>query len=681
MLSRLAPDHRAGRGKTRMPYGNFSDLRLLDGGPFVVGGGASAGTFEAFQTVLSAPPELLAKRIAMPISAAEDEMRLEPGRIYPIPPGAFIAIADGPLSLTEMLWPRFLRRPINKFFESLSAHAGTCGAGIDFSGTGSEGRVGVRAVKGTGDEIRVWVPGSSTGQEAIAIAMQIAEELERIEDDTKVAIFATEIEEDALRVARKGVFPNVIIDEVPASPLARYFKTTSEGYEVRSKPREMVRFSNESITNDPPLAPDVPKHVDNDLQGFTTQVLHFALKDDGHPLLGPAETTRIIDDRPDAAPDPSVVAVRSDVAGHDCVQELEFELDRARKTIDELETSNKELKRLNEQMMSMNEALQSSNEELSATNDVLQFKIGELYDVTPQAMALLSADGTYLRVSNKMAEINGLSADDHIGRSMRDTLPVLARRMEGKTPASGDERRLFSTDGYPVMNADEVVAIGVDFRDITEQTEIATEHRRVVQELQHRVKNMLANVLALVSHARRDATVDLAVVDTLAARIKALAHTHKVLTQENWRAANIYSLIGPETRDIYGSDRVTLKGPALQVNARAALALGMVIHELATNAAKYGAFSTDGGKVSLTWLRLDYGAETRVVFTWKETGGPKVEQRHRQGFGSQLIASTINGTLHGNADFKWEEDGLLVALSMPFEEINVVKDDVVYGLF
>ena len=234
------------------------------------------------------------------------------------------------------------------------------------------------------------------------------------------------------------------------------------------------------------------------------------------------------------------------------------------------------------------------------------------------------------------------------------------------------------TDWYPVKNDDQTIAIGVNFRDITEQTEMSAELRRVMQELQHRVKNMLANVLALVSRARRDATSDKGVLDTLAARINALSHTHKVLTQENWRAADIYALIEPETRAIYGPDRVSLKGPAMHINARAALAIGMAIHELATNAAKYGAFSVASGTVDMTWMRIDDGSEDRVVFRWIEHGGPEVKPKEASGFGSQLIASTITGSLHGEIDFDWKKEGLWVEFSVPMAELKVGNDDVVF---
>ena len=104
----------------------------------------------------------------------------------------------------------------------------------------------------------------------------------------------------------------------------------------------------------------------------------------------------------------------------------------------------------------------------------------------------------------------------------------------------------------------------------------------------------------------------------------------------------------------------------------------MAIHELATNAAKYGAFSVGNGKVSLSWMRLDDGDEDRVVFRWVETGGPKVAQMQKSGFGSQLIRSTITGSLHGSVDMDWRDDGLVCEISVPHKELSELKDDIVY---
>jgi two-component system CheB/CheR fusion protein len=205
------------------------------------------------------------------------------------------------------------------------------------------------------------------------------------------------------------------------------------------------------------------------------------------------------------------------------------------------------------------------------------------------------------------------------------------------------------------------------------------ELRRVMQELQHRVKNMLANVLALVSRASRDATVDRDVFTALARRIQALAQTHKLLTQSNWASANLSQILAPELTAVYGADRVELKGPEIIVNARAALSLGMAVHELATNAAKYGAFSNPQGKVRLNWLRQDDGESDTYIFTWTETGGPAPTVNGDDGFGTQLIKSTITGSLNGNVEFHWEPEGLRCVLQVPVNALIEIPHESLFN--
>ncbi|WP_116085951.1 chemotaxis protein CheB [Tropicimonas sp. IMCC34011] len=306
-------------------------------------------------------------------------------------------------------------------------------------------------------------------------------------------------------------------------------------------------------------------------------------------------------------------------------------------------------------------------------------EIEGVYRSSPQAMGLLGPDFRLLRANEQLAALAGRSTDACIGERLSDLIPNLWQDMSGpadevfdtnrsvvdvKIPdaPSDDDARSWLLDCYPVAAAGSVRAVGVTLRDISELTRLQTELQRVMRELQHRVKNMLANVLALVNRARGEAVEDKEVFRTLAMRIEALSNTHKLLTTENWGAAELHSVLEPELTSVYGADRATLKGPRMRLNARATLAVGMAIHELATNAAKYGAFSQPGGKVKLSWVRIDEGDGDIIRMTWRETGGPTVEPAEKQGFGSQLIASTIEGALDGNVTFDWNPGGLVCVL-------------------
>jgi two-component system CheB/CheR fusion protein len=326
-------------------------------------------------------------------------------------------------------------------------------------------------------------------------------------------------------------------------------------------------------------------------------------------------------------------------------------------------------------------------------------EIEELYRVSPQAMALLDRDLRYLRINRVLADINGVPVEAHIGKGMAEVVPRLGEqvteparrvletgeaieglRLRGQT-AGHDEERVWDTDWYPVRFGDEIEAVGVNVRDVTEQVRTAAELRRVMHELQHRVKNMLANVLALVSRTQRRASADAELMNDLAKRIKALAGTHNLLTQSNWVSAPLRAIVEPELTAIYGADRVTLRGPEINLNSRAVLSFGMAIHELATNAAKYGAFSNETGKVSLTWMRQDDGDADEYVFDWSETGGPSVTPPEDGGFGSSLISSTIEGSLEGKVEWSWNRDGLRCVMRMPVTSIIESTHDDLFDLF
>jgi two-component system CheB/CheR fusion protein len=187
-----------------------------------------------------------------------------------------------------------------------------------------------------------------------------------------------------------------------------------------------------------------------------------------------------------------------------------------------------------------------------------------------------------------------------------------------------------------------------------------------MRELQHRVKNMLANVTALVNRARRDQGNPRDVMDTLVRRIQALAKTHNLLTSQNWRPSRMVDVLRPELTDVYGAERITLKGPDISINARATLAIGMAVHELATNAAKYGALSTERGRLEVQWSRLDEGDGEILMLRWVELNGPPVARPTEMGFGSQLVRVTIEKSLGGRFDCEFAPQGFKAALHIPY---------------
>src|SRR5690606_32791492 len=158
----------------------------------------------------------------------------------------------------------------------------------------------------------------------------------------------------------------------------------------------------------------------------------------------------------------------------------------------------------------------------------------------------------------------------------------------------------------------------------------------LIGELSHRVKNMLATVRPMASQtSRQSASLD-AYETAFEGRLHALARAHDLLVEEEWAGADLGQLVH-RTLEPHG-DRVSLDGPKLSLRPQASTALVMILHELATNAAKYGALSNHDGRVRVTWqLEEDSAGRRQVRLRWIEIDGPEVREPSRQGFGTRLI--------------------------------------------
>jgi two-component system, chemotaxis family, CheB/CheR fusion protein len=203
--------------------------------------------------------------------------------------------------------------------------------------------------------------------------------------------------------------------------------------------------------------------------------------------------------------------------------------------------------------------------------------------------------------------------------------------------------------------------------DISDRKRVEEERETLTRELSHRVKNTLAVVQAL---ARR---TDGRTVDEFRAaftgRLNALSQAHAMLLADNWRSADLGELVGRAMAP-YGVDesgRVRIEGERAEVSAQQALSLSLVLHELGTNALKYGALSTPQGSVRIAWAKVDEAGTPSLRFTWEERGGPPVVPPTDDGFGSQLILRAAEYDLAGRAQMEWAPEGLTCALTFPAE--------------
>jgi two-component sensor histidine kinase len=184
----------------------------------------------------------------------------------------------------------------------------------------------------------------------------------------------------------------------------------------------------------------------------------------------------------------------------------------------------------------------------------------------------------------------------------------------------------------------------------------------LVSESTHRIKNTLATVQAIASQTfRRTQAGDL---QTFLARLHALAETHDLLTSQNWDSASLREVVRRSLKPFEASqkERFIVKGPVVWLPARTSLALTLCLHELATNAAKYGALRKRTGQVHVTWRLISNGGEQKVRLSWRESGGPRVSVPARKGFGSLLIEQSFSGDGTSRVDFK--PDGLKWSLEL-----------------
>lgn len=221
----------------------------------------------------------------------------------------------------------------------------------------------------------------------------------------------------------------------------------------------------------------------------------------------------------------------------------------------------------------------------------------------------------------------------------------------------------------PIRRADgTIIGASKISRDITAQKQSEERLKLLAREVDHRAKNILATVQALTRMTRAD-TVP-AYMEALMGRLRALAQAHTLLAKSRWTGINLRRLIEEELAP-FGSDgdgHLTIAGPDIVLPPEAGQGLGMALHELATNAAKYGAFSVSGGSVSIQWSTAD----GRLVLRWIERGGPPVRAPRRRGFGSGLIEAAIRGQLDGEAIFDWHPAGLACELNISTEKLALI---------
>jgi two-component sensor histidine kinase len=189
----------------------------------------------------------------------------------------------------------------------------------------------------------------------------------------------------------------------------------------------------------------------------------------------------------------------------------------------------------------------------------------------------------------------------------------------------------------------------------------------MVNELNHRVKNTLATVQSIASQTFRDASDTDEARDKFEARLIALGRAHNILSEARWASADVQEIVDGvfEPHGLKNSARLRVAGPRIQVSPQCALILSMALHELATNAVKYGALSNKTGEIFVDWETRESASGERLVLRWREIGGPPVKPPGRKGFGSRLIEQSVALQLDGVAKIDFQPDGVVCTLDCP----------------
>jgi PAS domain S-box-containing protein len=203
--------------------------------------------------------------------------------------------------------------------------------------------------------------------------------------------------------------------------------------------------------------------------------------------------------------------------------------------------------------------------------------------------------------------------------------------------------------------------------DVTDAKRAEDHLRLLVNELNHRVKNTLTTVQALAWQTLRPTETPERNYESFQARLLALSRAHDVLTRENWEGAGIDEVVARaiEVHATPDRARFRIEGPPVWLSPRIALALAMALHELATNAVKYGALSTESGHVEIAWGLSSAPDRTTLRLRWAERGGPAVAFPKREGFGRRLIERGLANDLGGSVELRFEPPGLTCEIEAP----------------
>ena len=227
------------------------------------------------------------------------------------------------------------------------------------------------------------------------------------------------------------------------------------------------------------------------------------------------------------------------------------------------------------------------------------------------------------------------------------------------------------TDAAVTLRVGDIVGLTCASVDVTERKEGEAHLRMLMRELTHRSKNLLAVIQAMARQTARHTGSVEGFLNQFSARLQALAASHDLLVRESWHGASLRELIQSQLAAYIGSggDQLAVNGEPVALKPEAAQNLGLALHELAVNAAKFGALSVPGGRVSIVWSLQN----NAIDLNWREQNGPKVKARRKKGFGSMVIERNLARALDAQVDMEFEPDGLRCHVVIPASQILAAR--------
>lgn len=407
-------------------------------------------------------------------------------------------------------------------------------------------------------------------------------------------------------------------------------------------------------------------------------VVFETLKFDASPIVGPAGGTEASDD----AMERELRDMRERL--QTMVEEYETALEELRASNEELVASNEEAQSANEELEASKEEMQSLNEELSTINNELSESVSELDQINidlknlyaaSEVAAIFLDEALFIRSFTPAAKSFFNLRESDLGRPLTELstkfdFPELqdwiASAMEcgatqEKTLTSGEgNHHLLRIGPYHGSDDDPDGAI-VTIVDVTRLIEAEKQKENLIGELNHRVKNMLTVVMSIVKQTNRTNSDPDQFTEVLIGRLHGLSRAYALMSEADWSHVTIEDIISAEAA-VHEEGRFDCEGPEINLGPQETLALGTVLHELATNAMKYGALCKRGGKVTIRWEKRD----DVLKLSWRETGGPPIEAAPEEnGFGLTFVAGQVMGPLGGSLETGFPRDGFWMTLTLP----------------